>query len=64
MFIKEWDIKYNLARYYGLNHEYKTIKATENRKISSIKNKVSYESLMRLEDLGLIEIRAGFVSLK
>lgn len=48
MFLKDWGLKYNLARYYGLDKAYHAIKSTENRKIQTIRQKVSYQDLVRL----------------
>lgn len=63
LFIKEWDLQYNVAKFYGLDKAYRYLKSTENRRISILKTKISLSSLIRLEELGLLEIKDGLVFL-
>jgi hypothetical protein len=42
LLVRDWSIKYNLARYFGVEQPYKMIKSAEDRKIHSLKEKVMY----------------------
>lgn len=42
LLVRDWSIKYNLARYFGVEQAYKMIKSAEDRKIHSLKEKVMY----------------------
>ena len=53
-----------MARYYGLSQPFTAIKRASNKKVSYVKSLASYEDLVRLEELGLIDIRMGSVYLK
>lgn len=53
-----------MARYYELSQQFIAIKSAANKKISYVKDLVTYEDLTRLEELGLVDIRDGVVYLQ
>ena len=47
--LKEWNVKFNVAKYFGLEQTYRLLKATSNKRISYLKNKIQIIELRKLE---------------